>query len=74
MDYVQDIYYEELRVGDEVICATTGRGDMSLNIREVIEIDIEKRKVKLKGMQKWRTGDEVISTKPHKEKYPERWV
>ena len=74
MDYVHDIYYEEVRVGDEIIVATTGRGDMSLNIREVIEIDIPNQRVKAKGMQKWRSSDEFICTKPHKEKYPEHWI
>jgi len=68
-----DMLHEPLSVGDTVMCGSSGQGDWKLKEREILAIN-ENGYVKLKGMQRNRRPDEVMSTKPHKEKYPEHYV
>ena len=68
-----DGYYEPLYVGDLVLCGSSAQGDWKLKEREIIGIN-SSGQLKLKGMQRNRRSNEVISIKPHIEKYPEHYV
>ena len=68
-----DSYHEPLYVGDIVICALTGQGNLKLVEREIVEISNDGG-IFLKGMSKIRRLSEVFSTKPHREKHPEYYI
>lgn len=63
-----------LSVGDIILCSKTGQGDFHLYERDVLEIGQDGESIKIRGFSKWRKSIDVISTKPHREIYPEYFI